>query len=244
MASRPEVGRPLPDISDHVVDSIAVWRKRSDRRCVLKAVLLQVLLWKRALPGVGHLLAARRELVTPSVFRAIKPAARGKLPLSLSRQFLARPARVSLGVAIGDMHDGVVVHSADRAARPIGPSPIGAKFEPPPLRPVLEIDRPLRRRKDERSRFEHVRQRARVILRPWRDLGEGDMLRCVDELAEMAVRHRRAVDPERVDVDPVDWRLLGIVLVRSHVELAPRHEDHVGTRIRLRRFDAVGNLAQ
>ena len=89
-----------------------------------------------------------------------------------------------------------------------------------------------------------MRQRARIILRLRRDLGEGDVIRRVDELAELAVGHRRAVDPERVDVDAVDGRLLGIVLVRTHAELAARHEDHVGERIRLRRFDAFGNLAQ
>ena len=137
----------------------------------------------------------------------------------------------------------MVVHPADRTARAVRPAPVGAEFEPPPLRPVVEIDRALRRRKDERARLQHVRQRARVILSPGRDLGEGDVVGGVDELTELAVRHRRAIDPEPVDADPMDRRFLRIVPVRAHAEFAARHEDHVGERIRLRRLDALGNLA-
>src|SRR6266704_3629016 len=37
------VGGPLPDIADHVVNAIAVWRERGDRRCALEAVVVQVL---------------------------------------------------------------------------------------------------------------------------------------------------------------------------------------------------------
>ena len=59
------VGGPLPDVAGHVVEAVAVGRKRADRRRPLVAVLEQVLPGELALPGVGHRLAARRELVAP-----------------------------------------------------------------------------------------------------------------------------------------------------------------------------------
>ena len=88
-----------------------------------------------------------------------------------------------------------------------------------------------------------MRQRPRIILRVRRDLGEGDVVGGVDEFAELAVRHWRAVDPERINADAVDWRFLNIVPVRTHTEFPAGHEDHVGERIRLRRFGPFGNVA-
>ena len=67
-----------------------------------------------ALPGVGHVLAAGRELVAPGELRAVEPAARGELPFGFGRQLLAGPVRVGLGVAIGDVHDRMIVEPADR----------------------------------------------------------------------------------------------------------------------------------
>ena len=51
---RPPVGCPFPDIADHVVDAIAVRRKRRHRRGALVAIRVQVLCWKFALPGIGR----------------------------------------------------------------------------------------------------------------------------------------------------------------------------------------------
>ena len=47
--------------------------------------------------------------------------------------------------------------------------------------------------------------------------------RRVDELAELAIGHRRAVDPEAVDRDGVARRLVGIMPVRAHAEGAAGH---------------------
>ena len=243
VAGRPEVHGPLPHIADHVENPIAVRRVRHDRRGALVAVQRQVLERKRPLPGVGHLFSARREFLAPGVFGAIEAAARRELPLGLGRQFLARPARISLRIAVGHVHDRMIVEPADRAARPIGPPPIGAELEPPPLRPIFQIDWPIGRREDERSRLQHVRQRARIVLRIRRDLGERDMVRGVDELAELAVRDRCAIDPEGADADAVYRRLFRIMPVRTHAEFPARHEDHVGERVLAPRLDAFGNLA-
>ena len=52
---------------------------------------------KLALPGVGLVLSAGCELVSPGVLGAVKPAARGKLPFGLGRQILAGPSREAVG---------------------------------------------------------------------------------------------------------------------------------------------------
>ena len=71
-----------------------------------------------------------------------------------------------------------------------------------------------------------MRQRARIVLRVRRDLGESDVSGRVDEVAELAVGHRRLVDPERVDADAVRGRFLRIVPVRSHAKDAAGDTRH------------------
>ena len=85
------VGSPFPDIADHVVNAIAVRRERRDRRGPLVTIVVQVLPGKFALPGIGQMLAAGRELVAPGIFRAVEAAARGEFPFGLGRQILAGP---------------------------------------------------------------------------------------------------------------------------------------------------------
>ena len=90
-----------------------------------------------------------------------------------------------------------------------------------------------RRREHQRAGIEHVRQRAGIILRVGRDLGEGHVAGRLDELLELPVGHRRAVDPEAVDRHAMDRRFFRIVLVRSHAERAAGNPDHAaGTIIR------------
>ena len=108
---RVPVGRPFPDVADHVVEAVAVRRKRPDRRGALVAVRREVLVRERPLPGVRHLAPVRRELVAPGELGAVQPAARGELPFGLGRQLLARPGRVGLGIAVGDMDDRMLVEA-------------------------------------------------------------------------------------------------------------------------------------
>src|SRR3954467_4866224 len=116
---RVPIGRPFPDIADHVVDAMAVRRERSDRRGPLEAVAVRVLARKLALPGVGHVPAVRRQLVAPRIVGALEPAARRKLPFGFARELLAGPLGVGKRVAESDMHDGVVVERVDVALRPV-----------------------------------------------------------------------------------------------------------------------------
>src|SRR5262249_60226919 len=73
-----------------------------------------------------------------------------------------------------------------------------------------------------------VRQRARIILGGRLALRKRDVTRCVDELAEFAIGHRRAIDPEAVHGNTVGRRLLRIVLARPHAERTAWYPDHVG----------------
>src|SRR6187551_1219164 len=149
MLGRPPIGGPFPDIADHVANAITVRRKSSDRRRALITVLAEVLKRKVALPGIRHVPAARRQFAAPCKLRTFKSAPRGILPLCFRRQFLAGPFRIGFGVAIRDVNNRMVVETADRTARTVGPSPIGAELEAPPLTPVSEIDGLPRRRENE-----------------------------------------------------------------------------------------------
>src|SRR4051794_8821895 len=49
-----EIGRPLPDVPDHVVKPVSVGREGGNRGGALEPVFSQVLLREGALPGVRH----------------------------------------------------------------------------------------------------------------------------------------------------------------------------------------------
>src|SRR5215469_5758219 len=91
----PPVGGPFPHIADHVVDAVAVRRKRHHRRGAVEAILAFIFVRKIALPGIGAMLPTGGELVAPGEFGAVEAAARGEFPFGLGRQILARPFGVS-----------------------------------------------------------------------------------------------------------------------------------------------------
>jgi len=55
-----------------------------------------------------------------------------------------------------------------------------------------------RRREDERASIQHMRQCARIARRVGGDFGEGLVASGADELLELPVCYRRAIDPEPV----------------------------------------------
>jgi len=140
--------------------------------------------------------------------------------------------RVGLGVAIGDVDHGMVVEPLVGAARPIRMPPVGAEAEGPPVRPIGEVDRPLRFLEHQRASAQHVRKSAGIVLSVRRNLGEGDMSGLFDEAAELGIGHRRRVHKEAVDLDAMGRLLFGIMMVRAHGELAALDEDHLGLRSR------------
>ena len=64
------------------------------------------------------MLAAGRELFAPGELGAVEPAACGEFPFRLGRQILARPSGVSERIAIGHVHDRVIVERVDSCLRP------------------------------------------------------------------------------------------------------------------------------
>src|SRR5262249_50316319 len=114
MPCRPPIAGPLPHIADHVVEAVAVGRKRGYRRRPLVSILGEVLVWKVALPGIGHVPAARHELLAPGELGAVESTPRRKLPFGFGRQFLAGPFGVGLSIAVGDVNHGMIIKAADR----------------------------------------------------------------------------------------------------------------------------------
>src|SRR5262249_55762148 len=61
----PPICGPFPDIADHVVDAVAVRRKRRHRRGTVEAILAFIFVREISLPGICHVLAAGRKRVAP-----------------------------------------------------------------------------------------------------------------------------------------------------------------------------------
>src|SRR6476661_10141468 len=135
------VCRPLPDVADHVVQTVAVRRECGDRRGTLEAVGIGVLVRKATLPGVSHVTALRCELIAPREFGAVEPAARRKLPFRFSWQILASPLRIGERIVECHMHDWMIVKTTNVASGSVGMPPLRALGERPPLAEVTEIDR-------------------------------------------------------------------------------------------------------
>src|SRR5258708_40031046 len=108
--------------------------------------------------------AARRQLNAPRVLGLNKTAACRILPLCFGRQYLAGPSGVRFGVAVRNVHNGVVVETADRTALAAGATPVRTELKTPPVRKIAKVDGMIGRAEDQRTCLQHVRQCARIIL--------------------------------------------------------------------------------
>src|SRR5258705_11059792 len=106
---RMPVGRPLPDIADHVVKAVTVRRERAHRRSALVAIGVVVVPRKIALPGVSQVHAARREFVAPCELGTVETAARREFPFGFGWQILAGPPRIGECVSERQVHDGMII---------------------------------------------------------------------------------------------------------------------------------------
>ena len=138
---RVPISGPFPDIADHVVEAVAVWRKCRHRRGAVKAVVAAVFVRKVALPGVSHVLAAGREFVAPGELGTVETATRGEFPFGFGRQLLASPSCVGECIAKRHMHHRMIVERVDVALRPVGMPPVGALRVGPPRAKIFQIDR-------------------------------------------------------------------------------------------------------
>src|SRR5262249_61968858 len=90
------------------------------------AIRRQVLVWKITLPGIGHVTAARRQLVAPGELGSIEATARGIFPLGFGGKLLAGPGSVSFRVLVRDMHHRMIVEALVRTASALGATPVCA----------------------------------------------------------------------------------------------------------------------
>src|SRR5262245_57235812 len=72
---RPPICGPFPHIADHIVEAVAVGRKRGHRRRALVTIEAQILARKFSLPGIRQVTPGR-EFVAPGELCAVEPAAR------------------------------------------------------------------------------------------------------------------------------------------------------------------------
>src|SRR3954466_9390673 len=79
------VGRPFPDVADHVIQTVAVGRIRAYGRRAFPAVNETILMRKLSLPPVGHRSPVRHQLLTPGISCPVEATARRILPLRLGR---------------------------------------------------------------------------------------------------------------------------------------------------------------
>src|SRR5262245_51318680 len=108
------------------------------------------------------------------------------------------------------MDGGVIIKPTVGATGPVRMAPVRAELEAPPLAPITNVDGMLGRCEYERARFQHMRQRAGVILRIRLDFGKSDVTGRADEFAKLMVGDRRAVDEKSIHPHVVGGRFLGI----------------------------------
>ena len=150
----------------------------------------------RALPGVGHQLPARRDIVAPRVRRRGAAASR-VLPLGLGRQSTARPAGVRRRIGVCDLHHRVV--EADPRYRCPGRTG-GASWRraPSPTTAASRVDRPGRcvGRNTSAPGTRSCGAAPGIQRRIGRLLGDGDVTGVGDEFGELGVGHRMPLDRE------------------------------------------------
>src|SRR5215475_3179391 len=221
------VGGPLPHVTDHVVNAISVWREPIHRRRALIAIFCPIFAREFALPGIGHVLSARRELVSPSIFCVFEPAPGSKFPFRLRRQCLARPSRVGERIRIGDMHHGMIVETEDVTLWTVGVAPVRPFEERPPFAPTMQVNQPCRRGEHQRAGIDHASLRTRIMLWVRRNLSGRDMACRLHEFLELSICDWMAIHPERVDDYDVSRSFLPVMPVRAHGECAAGYPDHI-----------------
>src|SRR6185312_3479161 len=148
--ARPPIAGPFPDIADHVVEAVTVRRECFHRSRALEPVVAAMFVREHALPRVRHALAPRRKFISPGEFSTVQAATGRKLPFRFGWQLLPDPIGVSFRIPVGDMNNRMIIEPADRGGGAVWTPPVGAEFEPPPLRPVSRVDRMMGRGKYKR----------------------------------------------------------------------------------------------
>ncbi len=105
---RVPIGAPLPDVADHVGQTVTVRRETADGCAAAITVFACVAFGEMALPPVGDGSAAGAQFIAPRVGLPLEAAARRRFPFGFSGQALARPARVGGSVGPRNLTDRLV----------------------------------------------------------------------------------------------------------------------------------------
>src|SRR5262249_33390964 len=124
---------PLPDIADHVEQAVASWWKGPYWSGAFVAVEAQVLDWKLALPGVGHLLPLGANSLPQAYSAPLRPPrAANSHSASLGRALPTHPAGVCQRIGECHVHDRMPVTAAYGAFWTLRMAPVGAGYPSPP----------------------------------------------------------------------------------------------------------------
>src|SRR5262252_182243 len=198
------VTHPLPYVSSHVVEAIAVWWIDSHRRDSNVAVFARVQYWKASLKSVRHPQTARPKLVAPNKRLSGKAAASRELPFCFRGQSLPGPLGIRFGVFVSHVHHRVVFSAVEIASWPCRMSPTRSRHVQPPLVVIVEGDRMIRRREDYCARNEIFRRCPGKVLGLWLAFRHRVVFRGEHESRKFLIGHIGLFHPKRVDIDAVN----------------------------------------
>ena len=206
------VGRPLPHVADHVVEAVAVRRKR-----VRPATCPRSRRRARFCHGNSpcHVLAMCRPRGANSSPHAYStpsrpPRAANSHSASVGSSLPSHLAK-RLGVAEGDVHHRMALAARrSSSAAPVGCRQSAPRMNVHQLPKLREIDAGPAASRTRATRHTACAGSAPGIVRGIRrDLGERDVAGGLDEAPEALVGDRVSIDPEPVDGDPMDRRSSG-----------------------------------
>src|SRR5690606_6566538 len=122
----------FPYVADHIIKTIAIGWEILNGRSAQKTVLPFVVVWEYTLKGIGHKASIRVQFISPSISLAGVPPSGGVFPLRLGWQSFPCPFRVSCGVFISNMNDGVIPPLFQIAFRPFWILPTSTVHPYPP----------------------------------------------------------------------------------------------------------------
>src|ERR1700746_3837884 len=120
------IAAPLPDVSGHIVEAVAVRWKRFHGRGSRKSIFRCISDRKNPLPGIGHPLTARTKFVTPRITFVLQTAPRSVLPLGFGWKPFTGPLRIGNGVIPGHLDHWMALPSRNVALRPLWMTPTGS----------------------------------------------------------------------------------------------------------------------
>ena len=217
---------PLPDVADHVVQAVAIGRKRADRRGARRS--------RRASGSATGTVPATCLPSTGPLGRSSSPHA-NRAPSSPPRA--ARSHSASVGRDLPAQHayssassyatcvTGCSSRPSNVAARSFGSVPARSRLIAPPHQRI-QRNGPVGGLEDSRPRNQQRWIRVRVVEGIRRALGHRQVAGGLHETTELGHGDRMRIYPEALDADSAHWQLLGIEVLRAHQKIATGYPAH------------------